>query len=146
MAGRGGRFRRAEELGRRELEEGESFAPRFDADGLVTAVAVDADSGEPLMVARMNAEALGRTIDSGEAWYWSRSRGELWHKGATSGQIQRVVEIRVDCDQDALLLRVRPQRPGACHVGYRSCFFRSLQRSAGGGLRLRTEEDGKVPA
>ena len=138
------RFPTADSLGSAELEEGDCFAPRFNADGLVSAIAVDADSGEVLMVAWMNEEAVARTIDSGEAWYWSRSRGELWHKGATSGQIQKVSEIRVDCDQDAILLRVRPQREGACHVGYRSCFFRSLQRTEDGGIRLRLEETRKV--
>lgn len=138
------RFPTADSLGSAELEEGDCFAPRFNADGLVSAIAVDADSGEVLMMAWMNEEAVARTIDSGEAWYWSRSRGELWHKGATSGQIQKVSEIRVDCDQDAILLRVRPQREGACHVGYRSCFFRSLQRTEDGGIRLRLEETRKV--
>ena len=138
------RFPTADSLGSAELQEGECFAPRFNAEGLVSAIAVDADSGEVLMMAWMNEEAVARTIDSGEAWYWSRSRGELWHKGATSGQIQKVSEIRVDCDQDAILLRVRPQREGACHVGYRSCFFRSLQRTEDGGLRLRLEETRKV--
>ncbi len=137
-------FPPADTLDRAELEEGETFAPRFNAEGLVPAVAVDADTGETLMLAWMNAEALRRTIDSGEAWYWSRSRNRLWHKGATSGQIQRIAEIRVDCDQDAILLRVRPQRPGACHVGYRSCFFRSLQKTGKGDLRLRFEETEKV--
>lgn len=138
------RFPTADSLGSAELQEGDRFAPRFNADGLVPAIAVDADSGEVLMMAWMNEEAVARTIDSGEAWYWSRSRGELWHKGATSGQIQKVSEIRVDCDQDALLLRVRPQREGACHVGYRSCFFRSLQTTEDGGIRLRLEETRKV--
>lgn len=138
------RFPTADSLGGAELQEGDRFAPRFNADGLVSAIAVDADSGEVLMTAWMNEEAVARTIESGEAWYWSRSRGELWHKGATSGQIQKVSEIRVDCDQDALLLRVRPQREGACHVGYRSCFFRSLQITEDGGIRLRLEETRKV--
>src|SRR6478609_4125120 len=92
--------------GKFELEEGSVLTPRFGADGLVTCVTTDADTGELLMVAHMNAEALARTLETGEAWYWSRSRRELWHKGATSGQIQRIVEMRVDCDQDALLIRV----------------------------------------
>lgn len=143
MADRG-RFPASDALERAELEQGETFAPRFDAAGLVSAIAVDADSGEPLMAAWMNAEALERTLESGEAWYWSRSRNELWHKGATSGRIQRIVEIRVDCDQDTLLLRVRPQRPGACHVGYRSCFFRSLRKAGDGGVRLEFRETEKV--
>ncbi|KTS37126.1 phosphoribosyl-AMP cyclohydrolase [Methylobacterium indicum] len=112
---------------KRELEEGETFTPRFGPDGLITAVAVDADTGEMLMLAHMNAESLARTLATGEAWYWSRSRGELWHKGATSGQIQTLVEMRVDCDQDALLLRVRVGGDGGCcHTGRRSCFYRGV--------------------
>ena len=93
--------------GRAEVEEGAVFTPRFDANGLVTVVATEADSGAVLMVAHMNAEALKRSIETGEAWYWSRSRQELWHKGATSGQIQTIVEMRVDCDQDAIWLKVK---------------------------------------
>jgi phosphoribosyl-AMP cyclohydrolase len=99
--------------------------PKWDAQGLVTAVATDANSGEVLMVAHMNADALAATIATGEAHYWSRSRRELWHKGATSGSTQRVVELRVDCDQDAILLKVEPAGP-ACHTGERSCFYRKL--------------------
>ena len=115
-----------------ELEEGAAFTPRFGPDGLVTVVAVDAASGEVLMVAHMNDAALARTLETGEAWYWSRSRGELWHKGATSGQIQTVVEMRVDCDQDAVLLRVRVAGDGGCcHTGRRSCFYRTLESSPG---------------
>lgn len=107
------------------LEEGTTLSPRFDANGLVTCVTTDAATGELLMVAHMNAEALARTIASGEAWYWSRSRGELWHKGATSGQIQTIVEMRVDCDQDALWLKVQVAGDGGCcHTGRRSCFYR----------------------
>ncbi|GGK20184.1 phosphoribosyl-AMP cyclohydrolase [Salinarimonas ramus] len=109
------------------LEEGTWLAPRFGSDGLVTAIAVDADTGEILMLAHMNAEALARTLETGEAWYWSRSRGALWHKGATSGQVQTLVEMRVDCDQDALLLRVRVGGDGGCcHTGRRSCFYRRV--------------------
>ena len=113
---------------REELEKCRVLAPRFGADGLVTAVAADADTGEVLMVAHMNAEALARTLETGEAWYWSRSRGELWRKGATSGQIQTVMEVRVDCDQDALLLKVRVGGDGGCcHTGRRSCFYRAVE-------------------
>jgi phosphoribosyl-AMP cyclohydrolase len=109
------------------LEHGETLAPRFDANGLIAAVATDADTGEVLMFAWMNAEALAKTLDTGEAHYFSRSRGELWHKGATSGQIQRVVEARIDCDQDGVWLKVRPQGDGgACHTGARSCFYRVI--------------------
>lgn len=108
-----------------DLEEGLIFAPKFDASGLITCVTTEADTGALLMVAHMNADALARTIATGEAWYWSRSRQELWHKGATSGQIQSVVEMRVDCDQDAIWLRVKVAGDGGCcHTGRRSCFYR----------------------
>ena len=110
------------------LEQGDTLSPRFDAAGLIAAIATDAQSGEVLMFAWMNAEALSRTLDTGEAHYFSRSRGELWHKGATSGQIQLVDEIRVDCDQDAVWLKVRAQGDGgACHTGERSCFYRVVE-------------------
>jgi phosphoribosyl-AMP cyclohydrolase len=116
-----------------EVEEGSVLSPRFGADGLITCITTDAATGEILMVAHMNAEALSRTLETGEAWYWSRSRGELWHKGATSGQIQTVVEMRVDCDQDALLLKVQVAGDGGCcHTGRRSCFYRKVELSNGG--------------
>jgi phosphoribosyl-AMP cyclohydrolase len=108
-----------------ELEEGAALTPKFDADGLVTAVATDAKSGEVLMVAHMNAQALAKTIASGEAWYYSRSRNTLWKKGQTSGHTQRVVEMRIDCDQDAVWIKVE-QVAGACHTGRRSCFYRAV--------------------
>ena len=101
---------------------------KYDTHGLIAAVAQDAESGEVLMVAWMNAEALRLTRATGEAHFWSRSRGELWHKGATSGNVLRVAEIRVDCDADTLLLRVHPTGP-ACHTRARSCFFRTLEDS-----------------
>ena len=111
-----------------ELERGSRLAPRFDANGLIAAVATDADTGEVLMLAWMNAEALKLTLDTGQAHYFSRSRNALWRKGETSGQVQQVVEVRVDCDQDAVWLKVRPQGDGgACHVGFRSCFYRVVQ-------------------
>src|ERR1700761_4478094 len=110
-----------------DLENGRILTPRFDADGLIAAVATHAETGEVLMLAWMNAEALRHTLDTGEAWYWSRSRQELWHKGATSGQVQVVDEIRFDCDQDAVWLKVYPQGDGgACHTGARSCFYRKV--------------------
>ena len=110
------------------LEHGAALAPRFDANGLIAAVATHADTGEVLMFAWMNAEALSLTLSTAEAHYFSRSRGELWHKGATSGQIQRVVEARIDCDQDCVWLKVRPQGDGgACHTGARSCFYRVIK-------------------
>lgn len=107
------------------LEEGTTLAPRFDTSGLVTCVTTDAETGELLMVAHMNAEALQRSIATGEAWYWSRSRKELWHKGATSGQVQTILEMRVDCDQDAIWLKVKVAGDGGCcHTGRHSCFYR----------------------
>jgi phosphoribosyl-AMP cyclohydrolase len=115
-----------------ELEEGSVLSPRFGADGLVTCITTDAATGEILMVAHMNPEALAKTLETGEAWYWSRSRGELWHKGATSGQVQTVLEMRVDCDQDALLLKVKVAGDGGCcHTGRRSCFYRKVEMSEG---------------
>jgi phosphoribosyl-AMP cyclohydrolase len=122
------------------IEEGLAFQPKFDSDGLITAVVTDAGSGELLMVAHMNAEALGKTIESGDAWYFSRSRQKLWRKGESSGHGQHVVELRVDCDQDALWLRVEQQGPGACHTGRRSCFYRAVPLGKGGAaLQFRDE-------
>lgn len=113
------------------LERGAVLAPRFDANGLIAAVTTHADTGEVLMLAWMNAEALRRTIETGEAHYYSRSRRTLWKKGETSGQVQAVREIRVDCDQDAVWLRVVPAGDGgACHVGFRSCFYRVVEDGA----------------
>jgi phosphoribosyl-AMP cyclohydrolase len=107
-----------------EIEEGLAFVPKFDAAGLITCVVTAVDTGEVLMVAHMNAEALAKTLATGEAWYYSRSRRALWKKGETSGHIQRVTEMRVDCDQDVLLLKVEQAGAGACHTGRRSCFYR----------------------
>jgi phosphoribosyl-AMP cyclohydrolase len=116
-----------------DLEEGLAFTPRFSADGLVTCVAVDAASGEVLMLAHMNAEAIEKTLATGVMHYWSRSRQKLWRKGDTSGQVQTVVELRVDCDQDALLARVEVGGDGgACHTGRRSCFYRRIEPAANG--------------
>ncbi|WGU40838.1 phosphoribosyl-AMP cyclohydrolase [Phenylobacterium sp. NIBR 498073] len=110
------------------LERGAVLSPRFDAGGLVAVVATHAQTGEVLMFAHMNAEALARTLELGEAVYFSRSRNEIWHKGATSGQIQKIVEMRIDCDQDCLWIKVLPQGDGgACHVGFRSCFYRVVE-------------------
>ncbi|MGC4023969.1 MAG: phosphoribosyl-AMP cyclohydrolase [Mesorhizobium sp.] len=114
------------------LEEGSSFTPKFDANGLLTAVVTDAESGELLMVAHMNAESLALTLETGIAHYWSRSRKSLWKKGETSGNLQSVIELRTDCDQDALWLKVRVAGDGAtCHTGRRSCFYRSVRLSDG---------------
>ena len=109
-----------------DREEGLAFQPKFDASGLVTCVATDAASGEVLMVAHMNAEALRRTIESGDAWYFSRSRNALWRKGETSGHTQRVIEMRMDCDQDAVWIRIE-QTGVACHTGRHNCFFNAVR-------------------
>lgn len=108
-------------------DETTDFRPKFDADGLMSVIAVEDATGEVLMLAYMNEQALAETLRTGEMHYWSRSRGELWHKGATSGNTQKVVSIKVDCDQDALLVRVEPKGP-ACHTGRISCFYRTLHQ------------------
>ncbi len=110
-----------------EVENGMIFMPKFDSSGLITAVTVDATTNDILMVAHMNAKALAKTLETGQAWYWSRSRQALWLKGETSGQIQTVKEIRVDCDQDCLLLRVEVGGDGGCcHTGRPQCFYRQV--------------------
>ena len=115
------------EAAQSELEEGEAFMPRFDANGLIACVTRDAADGQVLMLAYMNEEALRLTLETGVAHYWSRSRKVLWRKGDVSGQVQKVTEIRTDCDQDALLLTVEPGGDGgACHTGRRSCFYRKI--------------------
>jgi phosphoribosyl-AMP cyclohydrolase len=122
----------------RELEEGAALTPKFDRDGLMTCVATRAGSGEVLMVAHMNAQSLAKTIETGEAWYWSRSRQELWHKGATSGQVQKIIEMRIDCDQDALWIKVEVAGDGGCcHTGRDDCFYREIGRKADGMPFLR---------
>ena len=123
-----------------DIEEGTTLTPRYDANGLVTAVVTDAASGELLMVAHMNAEALAKTIASGEAWYFSRSRQALWKKGETSGHVQRVLELRIDCDQDAVWLRVAQEGAGACHTGRRSCFYRKAPLGQSGAVKLEFAE------
>jgi phosphoribosyl-AMP cyclohydrolase len=127
-----------------EVEEGRAFAPKFDADGLVTCVATDAASGDVLMVAHMNAEALKKTIETGEAWYFSRSRRSLWKKGESSGHVQRVSEMRVDCDQDAVWIKVEQAGAGACHTGRRSCFYRAVPLGAGGAVRLEFRDGDRL--
>lgn len=115
-----------------DLEEGTAFTPRFAADGLIVCVTKDARDGQILMLAYMNEEALRLTIETGVAHYWSRSRKALWRKGDTSGQVQKVTEIRTDCDQDALLVTVEPGGDGgACHTGRRSCFYRKVVLGGG---------------
>jgi phosphoribosyl-AMP cyclohydrolase len=130
--------------GKSEIEEGLVFAPQFGADGLITAVVTDVKSGDVLMVAHMNAEAVAKTIESGEAWYYSRSRKALWKKGESSGHVQRVVELRVDCDQDALWLKVEQAGPGACHTGRRSCFYRRVPLGKAGGATLEFRDGDKT--
>jgi phosphoribosyl-AMP cyclohydrolase len=122
------------------LEEGSLLTPKFDADGLVTCVATDAVSADVLMVAHMNAEALAKTIATGEAWYFSRSRRALWKKGETSGHAQRVVEMRIDCDQDAVWIKVE-QVAGACHTGRRSCFYRAVPLGQSGAVTLEFRDE-----
>ncbi|WP_137388907.1 phosphoribosyl-AMP cyclohydrolase [Rhodoligotrophos defluvii] len=137
----------AKRLSIEQVEEGHDLAPKFDADGLIVAVTTDAATGDVLMVGYMNAEALKRTIETGEAHYWSRSRKLLWHKGASSGLVQKVVDLRIDDDQDAVWLKVEVAGSGAsCHVGYRSCFYRSvpLQSSVSPELRLEYREAEKT--
>ena len=123
-----------------DIEESLGFAPKFDAHGLVTCVATDATTGDVLMVAHMNAEALKRTIESGEAWYYSRSRGALWRKGESSGHTQRVIEMRVDCDQDAVWIKVEQGGAGACHTGRRSCFYRAVRLGPNGAATLEFQD------
>lgn len=133
----------AERTSHTAVEEGTAFAPKFDEHGLIPCVTTDAATGEVLMFAFMNAEALRRTVALGEAVYYSRSRGELWHKGATSGHVQKVLEMRIDCDQDCIWLRVDTGGKGSCHVGYRSCFFRSVPLGEGEKV-LQFEETEKL--
>ncbi len=113
------------------LDETTTLSPNFGKDGLIAAIAQDASTKEILMFAWMNREALDKTIETGEAHYWSRSRAELWHKGATSGNVQIVHELRIDCDQDAVLLLVDQNGEGACHTGRRSCFYRRIDSKPG---------------
>ncbi|HTQ82213.1 MAG TPA: phosphoribosyl-AMP cyclohydrolase [Pseudolabrys sp.] len=124
-----------------DLEEGLAFAPQFGADGLITAVATDVATGEVLMVAHMNADAVAKTIETGEAWYYSRSRKKLWKKGESSGHVQHVKELRVDCDQDTLWLKVEQLGEGACHTGRRSCFYRAVPLGKAGEVTLEFRDE-----
>ena len=111
-----------------QLERGKTLTPNFDANGLIAAIAQHAETNEVLMIGWMNADALHLTLEVGEAHYFSRARQEIWHKGDTSGQVQVITELRVDCDQDAILMKVMPEGDGgACHVGFRSCFYRVFE-------------------
>lgn len=116
----------SQRINKSQIEESSDFAPKFDSDGLIPAVAIDATTQQPLMLAYMNAESLKLTLELGEAVYWSRSRSEIWHKGKTSGHIQKIIEIRTDCDQDAIVLLVEQIGAGACHTGRDSCFYRKV--------------------
>jgi phosphoribosyl-AMP cyclohydrolase len=128
------------------IETGIAFMPRFDPDGLIVAIAVDAEAGDVLMVAHMNADALARTIETGDAWFWSRSRRKLWRKGEESGNTLRVAEMRVDCDQDAILLKVRVGGDGVtCHRGYRSCFYRRVPTGSAPGPSMELVFDDAMP-
>lgn len=130
-----------------QVEEGNELAPKFDEDGLIPVVTTDMTSGELLMMGYMNIEAFTKTVETGEAHYWSRSRDCLWHKGATSGLVQKVVEMRIDDDQDAVWLRVDVAGGASCHVGYRSCFYRSIpigKSAQEGPLKLVFHESEKV--
>ena len=123
--------------GSADIEETTEFRPRFGQDGLIPAIVTDAGSGKVVMFAWMNAEALDRSLESRVAHYWSRSRQQLWRKGETSGNVQNIVEIRIDCDQDALWLTVETAGDGVnCHTGREGCFYRRLERSADGTVRL----------
>jgi phosphoribosyl-AMP cyclohydrolase len=126
-------YRFTPRINTQQIEAGHVFAPKFDDDGLITCVVTDAWSGDVLMVAHMDSQALGRTIETAEAWFYSRSRKRLWRKGEQSGHTLRVVEMRVDCDQDALWIRVEQIGAGVCHTGRRTCFYRvlSLNEPAG---------------
>jgi phosphoribosyl-AMP cyclohydrolase len=129
-----------------QIEEGRVFAPKFDAEGLIPAIVTDAWTAEVLMFAYMNEEALANSIEKGELWLYSRSRNALWKKGETSGHTLRILEIRVDCDQDALLVRVEQQHKGACHTGRSSCFYRAvaIREPAGHTLVLTPRNAEKV--
>lgn len=128
-----------------QVEEGTDLAPKFGADGLLPCITTDAETGEVLMLGWMNSEALKRTIETGEAHYFNRARQVLWHKGATSGLVQKIVEARVDDDQDAIWLRVRVAGSGAsCHVGYRSCFYRAVPVGEDAGKPLKFTEEQKT--
>ncbi len=116
----------------KDLEEGSTLTPRFDSNGLISAIVTDEANGEVLMLAHMNAEALARTIETREGWFWSRSRKSLWKKGESSGNVLRVSEMKVDCDQDVVLLKVSVTGDGkSCHTGRRSCFYRSVRLGGG---------------
>ena len=136
-------FPKQDVLTKAEVEESEVFAPRFDGAGLVTVVAIEAETKIPLMLAHMNAEALSLTLESGEMHYFSRSRNRIWKKGETSGEVQKLVELRTDCDQDALIAYVdQTGRGAACHTGRKSCFYRRVTARPGS---VHLEHTGDAP-
>ena len=127
-----------------QLEEGDRFTPNFDANGLIPVICTEASSGVVLMFAWMNEDALNRSIETGQAWYWSRSRQKLWQKGETSGNTQAIVEMRTDCDQDVVWIAVDQSGDAACHTGRKSCFYRRVEsddRDAGGTRLSPVEAD-----
>lgn len=126
------------------IEETKTLSPKYNQDGLIAAIAQDADTGTVLMLAWMNEEALQKTLETGETHYWSRSRQQLWHKGSTSGAVQHVQEIRIDCDQDAVLLTVATKKPAACHTGRATCFYRVVGEKSPDGNRLSFIESDRV--
>jgi phosphoribosyl-AMP cyclohydrolase len=127
-----------------DLEESLALTPKFDAAGLVTVVTTDVANGDVLMVAHMNDEALRKTIETGDAWYYSRSRKALWRKGESSGKSQRVAEMRMDCDQDAIWIKVEQVGGAACHTGRRSCFYRAITKGEGGAAKVSFVDADKV--
>jgi len=140
------KYRFAARMSTEQVEEGHVFAPKFDENGLITCIVTDAWSGEVLMLAHMNTEALGRTIETAEAWFYSRSRKTLWRKGEISGHTQRVLEMRVDCDQDALWIRVEQLGRGVCHTGRKTCFYRAvhIKEPAGPAVTLEFRDADKT--
>lgn len=127
-----------------QVEEGHELAPKFDENGLIACVTTSANTGEVLMLGYMNEEALRKTIETGEAHYFSRSRQVLWHKGATSGLVQKVKEIRIDDDQDAVWIAVDIPGDASCHVGYRSCFYRAIPIGENSNVMLEYKEEHKT--
>ena len=127
-------------IDKKQVEHGSDFAPKFNQDGLIPCITVNASDNEVLMFAWMNREALEQTLQTGKATYYSRSRNKIWLKGESSGRIQYVKEIRVDCDQDVIQLRVQMEKEGSCHNGYRSCFYRQVDLDSGGELNFIEDE------
>ena len=130
-----------------EVEEGLSLTPKFDEDGLIPCITTDNNTGEVLMVGYMNAESLTKTIENGEAYYFSRSQQKIWHKGSVSGLTQKIVEMKIDDDQDSIWISVDVSGSGAsCHVGYKSCFYRSIpiKSKVDGNIELIMDDEGKI--